>query len=127
MEPIFPLNEERINQFCGMPVCIVTTDGQRHVGILSGCNNGSVMLNSGSGGPGQSHGSHFSSGGAITHLQAKGKSKKGKYSKTKKSAASVSPLPASNTVQTQAWGFNPFFGSSLAIDLALIAFLFLLI
>lgn len=131
MEPIFPLHEERINQFCGMPVCIVTTDGQRHVGILSGCSSDRVMLNSPSS---QSHGAHFGSQGqgtlgTLTHLQGKDKSRKKKSSKAKKAASAVSPLPDSTSVQTQAWGWgSPFgFGAPFAIDLALIAFLFLLL
>lgn len=125
MEPIFPLHEERINQFCGMPVCIVTTDGQRHVGILSSCNSGRVMLNSPSS---DSHGAHYGSQGTLTHLQGKDKSKKKKISKVKKAASAVSPLPDTTSVQTQAWGWgSPFgFGAAFAIDLALIAFLFLL-
>ncbi|MBW7476521.1 hypothetical protein K0T92_17530 [Paenibacillus oenotherae] len=126
MEQIYPLHEENINQFCGMPVCIVTTDGQRHVGILSSCNGGRVSLNAGAE---QSHGHHYGSQGALTHLQAKAKNKK-QRGKTKK--AVPNPVPDNNTVQTQAWGypygygFSPF-GAAFAIDLALIAFLFLLI
>lgn len=45
MEPIFPLHEDHVSRFCGLPVCIVTKDGKRHVGVLSNCRGGRVMLN----------------------------------------------------------------------------------
>ncbi|MNZ59228.1 hypothetical protein D3C78_772590 [compost metagenome] len=45
MNQMFPLREDTIQPFCGMPVCVIMHDGSRHVGILSSCKDGKVMLN----------------------------------------------------------------------------------
>ncbi|MFB9324892.1 hypothetical protein ACFFSY_02910 [Paenibacillus aurantiacus] len=136
MEPIFPLHEERINMFCGMPVCIITKEGTRHIGILSHCRGGLVTLNADQIGPAIS-----SEKPTSEEKKAKGKNaKKGKKAETK---AAVAP-PAK--AEIQAYPFDPLdpfyrypepgpytyrpynpFGEAFAIDLSLIAFLFLLL
>ncbi|MFC4102231.1 hypothetical protein [Paenibacillus xanthanilyticus] len=135
MEPIFPLHEERINMFCGMPVCIITKEGTRHIGILSHCRGGRVTLNGDQAGPAVSS---ETPGG--NEKKSKGKqAKKGKKTEAKKTA----PAPAK--AEIQAYPFDPFypypgpgpysgpyrphnpFGEAFAIDLSLIAYLFLLL
>ncbi|MFC5652747.1 hypothetical protein ACFPYJ_27310 [Paenibacillus solisilvae] len=128
MEPIYPLHEDRINQFCGVPVCIVTHEGNRHVGILTSCRNGRVTLN----GDGQSEQPTTVS----TATQGKVTNGKGKYKK--KGQKGDKPVEAKEHVKAQtqsAYPYDPYYGygpyhpfaEAFAIDLSLIAFLFLLL
>lgn len=124
MEPIFPLHEDHISRFCGLPVCIVTHDGRRHVGVLSHCRSGRVTLNGPMGSPnaGQ-HAVLNQYNSADNTEQTKKQNKKNK----KQSIQEDQP-----SVQTKAYdygydyGYNPW-GAAFAIDLATIAFLFLLL
>ncbi|WP_274649167.1 hypothetical protein [Paenibacillus humicola] len=122
MEPIYPLHEEHIQKFCGNLVCIVTKEGERHVGILSGCRGGRVHLNEHAGA-----GAHAENQVDLTYLQ--GAKEKGR--KSRKPSASKA---AAKQVQTQAlgpypYGYGPYypFAEAFAIELAAIAFLFLLL
>jgi len=45
MEPIFPLEEDYINRFRGLPVLVVMQDGSRHIGLLGGAYGGRIRLN----------------------------------------------------------------------------------
>ncbi|ANY67809.1 hypothetical protein BBD42_16035 [Paenibacillus sp. BIHB 4019] len=121
MEQIYPLEEGVISRFCGMPVCIVTHDGARHFGVLSHCRGGKLTLNE------QPGAQMLAEAESPKADKAKGK-KKGKASKTAKE----------KVAQTQAYPYDPYYynynpgynwpyGGAFAIDLALIAFLFLLI
>ncbi|WP_127533367.1 hypothetical protein [Paenibacillus kobensis] len=118
MEPIYPLNEEYISRFCGLPVCIVTHDGRRHVGILTHCRNGRVMLN------GQSSGQAY----IDQHTSdSASKNKKTKSKKKEKEQPLQDELPKAQTQSYyDGYGYNPW-GAAFAVDLALIAFLFLLL
>jgi hypothetical protein len=126
MEPIYPLNEDRINQFCGVPVCIVTHEGNRHVGILSSCRNGRVTLNAGSEKPNTT-----SPGIQGTVTNVKGKNKK----KNQKGEKLVVTQDGGKAVTQSVYPYDPYGGyapyypyaEAFAIDLALIAFLFLLL
>ncbi|BBH24718.1 hypothetical protein Back11_60630 [Paenibacillus baekrokdamisoli] len=126
MEPIFPLHEDHINKFCGVPVCIITHDGNRHVGILTSCHNGRVMLN---GSPEQQHKSSFGSQGTKNHEKGKNKLKGKKGAKPKKavteSKAQAQAISSNDPFNGNS-SFSPF-GDFFAIDLAQIAFLFLLL
>lgn len=51
MEQIYPLREEHISRYCGMPVCAVMKSGYRYVGTLASSRNGSVHLDIGLGSP----------------------------------------------------------------------------
>ncbi|WP_419871783.1 hypothetical protein [Candidatus Pristimantibacillus sp. PTI5] len=122
MEPIFPLHEEVVNRYCGYPVCVVMQDGSRHIGILSSCGGGKVLLNAEAGGLEAN----------VTQLQAP-VSKKKKGGKGKKELPQQSVQPQA---QTQAYPYDPYYygpqpyypwGGALALDFALIAFLFLLL
>ncbi|GFN33353.1 hypothetical protein [Paenibacillus xylaniclasticus] len=115
MEPVFPLHEENINRFCGLPVCIVTHDGHRHVGILTQCRNGRVMLNG--------------YGSGQVYIDQHKSDTAGKKTKNKKKAKEQPVQDDKLHAHTQAYGYygyNPW-GAAFAIDLALIAFLFLLL
>jgi len=126
MEPIFPLHEENISRFCGLPVCIVTHDGRRHVGVLTHCRNGRVMLN------GHATGQAY----IDQHTpDAAGK----KTTKNKKKGKEQPVQEEQPKAQTQAYGYDGGYGyggydygyspwgGAFAVDLALIAFLFLLL
>lgn len=122
MEPIYPLREDVVHQFCGMPVCVIMQDGTRHVGILSSCKSGKLTLN------GDAAGSNGSEA-AISKAEAQVVKKKNKKGSK--------PEPTTQqSAQTQSYPYDPYYygperyypwGAALAIDLALIAFLFLLI
>ncbi|MDQ8738166.1 hypothetical protein [Paenibacillus sp. LHD-38] len=122
MEPIFPLHEEVVSRYCGYPVCVVMNDGSRHVGILSSCGGGKVLLNADAGGIEAN----------VTQVQTTvSKKKKGVKGKTELQHKSAAPQ-----AQTQAYPYDPYYygpqpyypwGAALALDFALIAFLFLLL
>jgi hypothetical protein len=121
MEPIYPLQEEHVKNFCGNVVCIVTKEGTRHIGIMSSCRGGKVYLN-------EQPVSSSTSQGDKTYLQGKAKKKGAKLAKV------TSEQAAAEQAQTKVWG-NPYygygpyspFGEVLAFELAAIAFLFLLL
>ncbi|WP_337102733.1 hypothetical protein [Paenibacillus sp. YIM B09110] len=122
MEPIYPLREDVVQQFCGMPVCVIMQDGTRHVGILSSCNGGKLSLN------GETAGLDGNEA-IVSKAPAQTAKKKGKKGLKQESVTQQS-------VQTQAYPYDPShyepqrynpWGAAFAIDLALIAFLFLLI
>ncbi|QJC51229.1 hypothetical protein HGI30_06490 [Paenibacillus albicereus] len=95
MEPIRPLHEDHIKQFCGMPVCMILKDGTRHVGTLTACRDGHVFLNGGE----DYHDRRFASAGISAAKPAsKNKGKKGKAVK----AADKEP-----EAHTQAFPFRP--------------------
>lgn len=118
MDPIYPLSEERISQFCGSPVLIVMKDGTRHIGQLTACRGGKVLLN----------------GGAASE-QAKPSGKKGRLSKKNgKSRKASSAAQAQAPVQPYSPygyggypGYGPGLGPALTLSLAAIAFMFLLV
>ncbi|MGO4543651.1 hypothetical protein AB4Z29_02455 [Paenibacillus sp. 2TAB23] len=122
MEPIYPLHEDVVNRFCGYPVCVVMNDGSRHVGILSSCSGGKVLLNAEAG-----------------ELEANVTQTQPTVSKKKKSGKGKKELPPKAAVpqaQTQAYPYDPYYygprpyypwGGALALDFALVAFLFLLL
>jgi len=122
MERIYPLHEEVVSHFCGYPVCVIMNDGMRHFGILSACESGRLHLNAGQGG----------TESALTNVEPQvSKNKKG--GKGKKGPVHKS---TSTQVQTQAYPYDPYYygeqpyypwGGALALDLASIAFLFLLL
>ncbi|MFF2481756.1 hypothetical protein [Paenibacillus sp. NPDC058071] len=117
MEQIYPLQEDVISQFCGMPVCVILQDGSRHVGVLSRCGGGKLVLNDPAG--------EISEEEIIAEATKASKTKKGKPAKAN---------PPKKDVQAQSYPYTPYsynsfspFGGALAIDLAFIAFLFLLL
>ncbi|MBP3965924.1 hypothetical protein [Paenibacillus lignilyticus] len=136
MDQIYPLHEDHIKNFCGMAVCAVTHDGQRHYGILSRCHGGKLMFNE--------------QAGALKHVSSKaeppqqGKVTNSKVKSKKGSKKAVTEAKPKEAAQTQAYypydpyygdpyygygygyGYSPF-GGAFALDLAALAFLFLLI
>lgn len=44
MEQIYPLREEVISQYCGMPVCVVFKTGFKWIGVLKACQGGKLIL-----------------------------------------------------------------------------------
>jgi len=123
MEHILPLQEEYVNRFCGMPVCIVTKEGHRHVGILTSCKNGRLALNEGLG-------FDESETASTSSKVAKSSGKRGKNKKSSAAADTTildtkqfAPYPPQQ--QFQPYPYNPW-RRPFFIDLALVAFLFLL-
>ncbi|MFK4302509.1 hypothetical protein ABH892_002613 [Paenibacillus sp. RC254] len=146
MFPIYPVNEANVAPHRGRLVCAVLHDGTRHVGILSGCGKGKLMLNG--------YPSSFSNSLYAGNYNNKGKQEAKKISSKKKkrnsknkanSSAKISslikptrePLSPSPPYDTGGYGnggpgygggYGGYgYGAGLALDLALIAFLFLLI
>lgn len=120
MNQIYPLHEENIQRFCGLPVCVVMLDGTRHIGVLSHCGSGRVTLN------GEEGISYTSEAEAV---KAQPKKEKGKKSTKNKEAKQPEAQTQSYPYDPNYYGPGPFFpfGGVLGLDLALIAFLFLLI
>ncbi|MUT68664.1 hypothetical protein [Paenibacillus sp. NEAU-GSW1] len=121
MEQIYPLKEDVIQHFCGMPVCAVLNDGTRHVGVLSYCRDGKLMLNDRS-----------ASGGNEAELK-KVKSKKQRAGKKVKKAQAEEqeavPTQSSYPFNPYDYAFShsPFGGGPIALDMARVSFLFLLL
>lgn len=119
MERIFPLQEDVVHQYCGLPVCVVMNDGTRHVGILSSCQGGRMLLNADAGGGAEA---------MLAKVQPKDSKKKKGGKAIKEDHKSGQPQ-----AQTQAYFYDPYYGpyypwgGALALDLALIAFLFLIL
>ncbi|OME76288.1 hypothetical protein BK120_29010 [Paenibacillus sp. FSL A5-0031] len=122
MERIYPLHEEVVSRFCGYPVCVIMNDGMRHFGILSSCESGRLHLNAGS--------------GETEAATANAKPQVSKNKKGGKGKKEMAHKSSSTQVQTQAYPYDPYYygerpyypwGEALALDLASIAFLFLLL
>jgi hypothetical protein len=126
MEPIYPLTVERIRPFCGNIVCVLMQDGTRHVGVLSSCGKGQVILNDGVEGAGKLHVNQRS--GGVTK-QAAGSKKRGRKTKKTAPTAETSAFPFGYPGPGYYPGFFPGypFGGRLVLDLALIALLFLVL
>jgi len=128
MEPIFPLHEDHISRFCGLPVCIVTHDGRRHVGVLSHCRNGRVTLNGPIGSPNAGQHAVLNQHNSVADNTEQPK-------KTNKKNKKQNVQEEQSKAQTKAYDYgygynygyyNPW-GAAFAIELATIAFLFLLL
>lgn len=129
MEQVYPLHEEVVSRYCGLPVCVVMNDGTRHVGILSSCQNGQVCLNGDA---------SSKSGPEATLMKAQPSvSKKKKGGKGNKATEHLSGKIQAQTQQAYPYdpdgydygyqnNYNPW-GGTLLLDFALIAFLFLLL
>lgn len=126
MDQIYPLEEDLISQYCGLPVYVVMKDGSRHIGILSRCSKGKLTLN------------EDPNKAAAVETEAEAEPPKSSK-KNKKSGKSKSPSKSSKQpeqpVQTQSYPFDPYyyeprpyipFRDVIAIDLAHVAFLFLI-
>jgi len=116
MQQIYPLHEHNVSRFCGLPVLVVMQDGSRYKGILSSCGSGRLVLN----------------GRLGEHPDAALTTVKPAEKKKKKGGKHKQEPDQQDFAQTQA--FNPYYdygyypwGGPLLFDLALIAFLFLLI
>lgn len=131
MEPIYPLSEENLNQFTGQLVCVVMQDGTRHVGVLSRCGKGRLLLNDGA-----------AEEGALELEQAETGSKKsaGKRGSRRKNNGKSTSSHQPGEAYTAAYPFGGlaggypyapqypgFFGPRVWLDLALIALVLLII
>jgi hypothetical protein len=137
MEPIYPPTEEHLDRFRGQLVCVVMRDGTRHVGILSRCRGGRLILN-------EDAGDH----GDIAELQAEAGEKRrtrrrsGSRKRSGKAAGAAQPDTAdaagfgsggwAGPPYAGPWsgGYRPpygFFGPRLLLDLALVALVFLIL
>ncbi|WP_336776859.1 hypothetical protein [Paenibacillus sp. MMO-58] len=125
MEQIYPLEEDNVSRYCGMPVYIIMKDGTRHIGMLSRCTGGKLTLN---GDP------NVSAADEPEDVPVKSLKKGKKNSKSKFQQQAKSSKPE-QPVQTQSYPFDPYyyeprpyypFRDLITLDFALIAFLFLL-
>lgn len=120
MEAIYPLHEDHISRFCGYLVCAVMKDGTRHIGVLSRCRNGELVLN-------EASPEHDGSYTGTTHTA---KLKSGKKQKKGKPGVQTSAYPYGG-YGYPGYGYSPYgyggYGPPVLLDLALLAFLFLLI
>ncbi|WP_028558883.1 hypothetical protein [Paenibacillus pinihumi] len=121
MEPVFPLNEERIQPLSGHVVCAVNKQGQRYLGILHSCRNGRLVLNGPEGGRHVYHHPHSSAGAAGKSSGKKGR----KQQKKQIQATSLEPQGVAEPSVPN--GYQPRFGPPTGLDLEEVAFLFLLL
>lgn len=126
MEPLYPLTTERIQPFCGNIVCVLMQDGTRHVGILSSCDKGRIILNDDLEGAGKLYVNQRS---GSESKAAAGSKKRGRKTKKTAPTAETSAFPFGYPGQGYYPGFYPRypFGGRRVLDLALIALLFLIL
>ncbi|ASR45999.1 MULTISPECIES: hypothetical protein [Paenibacillus] len=157
MIPIYPVNEASVAPYGGQMVCAVMRDGTRYVGILSGCSKGKLMLNGyPSSSPGSLYSGSYSNKEKQQDKKASSKKKKRNPKNKANSSAKLNsltrppnrPLSPSYPYDTGGLSGNGYggygyggpgygggygryggygYGAGLVLDLALIAFLFLLI
>lgn len=114
MKHIHPIDEETCREHYGKPVLIVLRDGSELVGILSQYDNDKLILN-------RQEAPASETSGSLGTKRSGSSSIKSKKSRIKaKTKAKVSAFPGPG------FGF-PSFGGEFALELGLIAFLFLLI
>lgn len=127
MDQIYPLQEDVVSQYYGMPVYIVMKDGTRHIGLLSRCAGGKLTLN---GDPNVSVATEPES----APVKSSKKSKKS-GSKSKNQSQANAAMPDNPPVQTQSYPFDPYyyeprpyipFREVISLDFAHVAYLFLL-
>jgi len=133
MEPIYPLTEENLNQFCGQPVCVVMKDGTRHVGILSRCRGGRLVLNDDA---------PEAYGSAAGQHEAEGKRRSRRRAGSRKNGGTSAGKAQASAFGSFGWygppgydgpfsgGYRPpygFFGPRILLDLALIALVLLIL
>ncbi|MGM1021997.1 MAG: hypothetical protein ACQEXV_15890 [Bacillota bacterium] len=157
MFPIYPVNEANVAPHGGRLVCAVLHDGTRHVGILSGCGKGKLMLNGyPSSFPNSLNAGKYNNKGKQEAKKISSKKKKQNSKNKARSSAKINslikppsePLSPSFPYDTRGFAGNSYggygnggpgygrgygsyggygHGAGLVLDLALIAFLFLLI
>jgi hypothetical protein len=124
MEPIYPLTEEHLDRFRGQLVCVVMKDGTRHVGVLSRCRGGRLVLNEEAG---------SGEDGADQQVEASGKRRSRRRSGSRKRSGKPAEAYAAGFGRGE-WAGPPFygpphgfFGPRLLLDLALIALVLLIL
>ena len=140
MEPIYPLTEEHLNQFRGQLVCVVMQDGTRHVGILSRCRGGRLVLNEDAGGEhGDVAGHEPEAEGSRRPRKRSGSRKSGKKADAERretaGAAGFGSFGCAGPPAPYAgpWEYAPpygpygYFGPRQLLDLALIAAVLLIL
>jgi small nuclear ribonucleoprotein (snRNP)-like protein len=106
MRPIHPINEATCREQYGKPILVVLKDGGELTGILTGYGNGKLILN----------------GEERSALGSREKSAKKKSARIKKGKAEVAASPIVPFFPT----VNPYGAGALALDLEVIALLFVL-
>lgn len=111
MVPIYPINKKHIKPFYGRMVCVVTQDGHRYIGRLSGCRKGKLILNE----------NYPNSVNTFAHSKSVSKSKKSK----KKNRKTVSPKsfihgsPQLSALAQSPYAYGPFKSSWRQVDVDL--------
>lgn len=126
MEPIYPLTEEHLDRFRGQLVCVVMQDGTRHVGVLSRCRGGRLVLNGDAGGDGDGAAQVEASGKRRSRRRSESRKRGGK---TAGEAAYAAGFGSGGWAGPPYGPYGPygFFGPRLLLDLALIALVFLIL
>ncbi|GLX67486.1 hypothetical protein [Paenibacillus glycanilyticus] len=100
MDQIYPLQEEVVSHYRGMPVYIVMKDGSRHIGLLSKCAGGKLELD---GDPNAATATEPE----PPQQQVKSPSKKNKKNAASKSKSQANSSKSAYPVQTQSFPFDP--------------------
>jgi len=108
----YPVREEHVHHFKNRYVGVVLMDGTRHYGVITGCENGCLILN-----------------GHAESSAGKQKSKKAgvRAAKSAKKMGTKALLPPPPFVPPYVPPFVPPVGPRLVLDLATIALLFALL
>ncbi|KZE74668.1 hypothetical protein AV545_13145 [Paenibacillus jamilae] len=112
MFPIYPVNEASVAPHGGRMVCAIMRDGTRHIGILSGCSKGKLMLN---GYPSSFPGSLYAAGSYSNNgiQKAKKISSKKKKRNSKNKARPSAKLSSFNKPPDEL--LNPYFPNNVGV------------
>ncbi|WP_270168343.1 hypothetical protein [Paenibacillus sp. SYP-B4298] len=123
MERVYPLNEETLAPLRGRVVCAITQEGHHYIGVLHSCSGGRLVLNGpedetpGDGEP------HPTSGARLRSRRRR----PGRKTPQKSSKASTMALGGYPGYNYPPYGYPGRYGPPIGLDLALLAFLFLLV
>lgn len=116
MRHIHPINEDTCREHFGKPVLVILRDGSEMVGVLSAYENGQIILNRQAAAADPAVGSSSSKRSGSNSI----KSRKTRIKAKTRAKLSAFPGPGPG------FGIPPF-GGGIALDLSLIALLFLLV
>lgn len=126
MERVYPLNEETLEPLRGRVVCAITKEGHHYIGVLHSCSGSRLVLNGPEDGALEEGGYPHTPGARLRSRRRKpGRNAARKQAKPAK--AGTQALGGYPGYTYSPYGYPGRYGPPIGLDLALLAFLFLLV